>query len=75
MCILCLRCEDTIHVLALLCTSLPITTTVAGESLNSLIFHDDNNGIATNKQTIIYVGANKLSYDHYHFAQKILWKC
>ena len=33
------RCKDA--VLVILCMSLPTTTTVAGEWLNSLIFHDD----------------------------------
>ena len=39
MYILYLRHEDAI--LVILCMGLPITTTVAGECLNSLIFHED----------------------------------
>ena len=31
--------------LVILCTALPITTTITGEWLNSLIFHDDIKGI------------------------------
>ena len=38
--ILYLKCEDAM--LAILYMGLPITTTVAGQWLNSLIFHDDN---------------------------------
>ena len=40
VCILYLRLEDAM--LEILCTGLPITTTIAGECLlNYLIFHDD----------------------------------
>ena len=46
MYILYLWCEDAI--LAILCMGLPITITVAGEWLNSLILHDDNKSIAAN---------------------------
>ena len=41
-----LRCEDAI--LAIQCKGLPITTTIAGEWLNSLIFYDNIKCITTN---------------------------
>ena len=41
-----------------LCTGLPITATLAGEQLNSLIFHGDINCITANGQMDIYVEAN-----------------
>ena len=44
--ILYLRCKDAI--LAIICTGLPITTTIAHEWFNSLIFHDDNKYITAN---------------------------
>ena len=34
-------------------TTRPITTTIAGESLNSLIFHHDNKCIIANGSTVI----------------------
>ena len=37
---------------------LPITTTAAGQWLNSLIFHDDNKCIIANGQIITDVGAD-----------------
>ena len=40
------RCEDAI--LVILCMSLPTATTVAGEWLISLIFHDDIKCITAN---------------------------
>ena len=44
--ILYLSCEDAIlHTRMILCTGLPITTTIACEWLNSLILHDDTNCI------------------------------
>ena len=56
MCIiLYLRCKGTAT--AILCMGLPITITVAGKWLNSLIFYDDIKQITANGQTIIYVGA------------------
>ena len=51
-----LRYEDAI--LSSLCTSLPITNTIAGEWLSSLKFHDDNKIITAIGQIIIYIGAN-----------------
>ena len=51
-----MRCEDTI--LTILCTSLPTTTTIAGEWLNSLIFYDNIKCITVNAQIIIHVGAD-----------------
>ena len=51
MYIMYLRHKDAI--LAILCMSLPITTTHAGKWLNSLKFHDD---IQANRQMIICVG-------------------
>ena len=38
-------------------TGRDITTTIAGEWLNSLIFHNDIKCITANGQTIIYVDA------------------
>ena len=70
MYILYLRCED--GILAILCMGPPITTTAAGEWLNSLIFHDNIKCITTNGWTIIYVGADYMSHDNHHFAQKLL---
>ena len=49
--ILCLRCEDAKR--AILCTGLHITTTIAGEWLNSLIFHNNNKCITPNEQMMI----------------------
>ena len=40
------------------CTGLPITTTIAGQWLNSLIFHDNIKCITANGLTIIYDGAD-----------------
>ena len=54
-----LRCEDAI--LAILCMGLPITTTIAGEWLSSLIFSGNNKCITVNGQTIINVGADNIS--------------
>ena len=51
MYILYLRREDAI--LAILCMGLPINTTIAGEWLNSLIFHDDIKNITANGSAII----------------------
>ena len=53
-----LRHEDA--TLAILCTDLPINTTIVGNdpSLNSLRFHDNIKCITTNGQTMIYVGTN-----------------
>ena len=56
VCTLYLRCKDTI--LVILCTNLPITTTIAGQWLNILIFHDDIKCITANGQMIIYVDAD-----------------
>ena len=44
-----------LYVLTILCTCLPITTTIAGKWLNSLIFHDDNKYVKANGWAIIYV--------------------
>ena len=49
--ILYLRCADAI--LALLCTGLPINTTIASKLLNDLIFHDDNKCTTANEYMII----------------------
>ena len=43
--------------LAILCTDLPINTTIVQWS-NSLRFHDNTKCITTNGQTVIYVGTN-----------------
>ena len=40
-----------LYVLAILCMGLPITTTIAGEWLNSLIVHDNIKCITTNGKT------------------------
>ena len=40
-CISCISDVRMPYVLVILCVCLPITTTVSGEWLNSLIFHDD----------------------------------
>ena len=63
--ILYLRCEDAI--LAILCTGLPITTTIAGKQLNSLIFHGNIKCIIANGQTIIYVVGIYMSCDDHSF--------
>ena len=47
------RHEDAI--ILLLCMSIPITITIAGHWLNSVIFHDDIKCNAANGQMIIYV--------------------
>ena len=65
--------EDAI--LAIVCKGLPITTTIAGDWLNNLIFHDDIKCDTDNGYTIIYVGAIILYVCQMliiHFAQKIL---
>ena len=41
-------CAQWFEVFAILCTGLPTTTTVAGEWLNSSIFHKDNKCITAN---------------------------
>ena len=51
--------EDTV-----LAWGLPITTTLAGAWLNSLIFHDDIKCITANGQMVIYVGANYTRFTH-----------
>ena len=60
MYILYLRCKDTI--LAILCTDLPITTTIAGEWLISLIFYDDIKCITANGQMIINAGIDNVMW-------------
>ena len=53
--------------------NLPITTTLAGEWLNRLIFHDDIKSITANGYMIIYVGANYICHMMIiHFMQKIM---
>ena len=73
MYILYLRHEDAIF--TIVCTGLSITTTIAGDWLNSLIFHDDIKCDTDNGYTIIYVRAIIL-YEcqvlMIHFAQKNL---
>ena len=54
--ILYLKHEDPI--LAIMFMNLPITTTLAGEWLNRLIFHGDIKCSTANGYMIIYVGAN-----------------
>ena len=56
MCILYLRHEGAI--IPILHMSLPITTTIAGEWLNILIFHDDIKCIKANGQTMICVSTD-----------------
>ena len=53
---------------------LSITTTIADEWLNSLIFHDDNKYITANEQTIICASStNKICpVKIIYFAQKFL---
>ena len=71
MYILYLRSED--NILAILCTGLPITTTIAGQWLNSSIFHANIKFIIANGQTIIHVGAGHICHMMIiHFAQKLL---
>ena len=41
-----------------LCTGLLITTTIAGEWLNSLILHDNIKCMTSNRQVMIYAGAD-----------------
>ena len=53
MYILYLRCED--DILVILCMGIPITTTLAGEWLNTLIFHGDIKCITANGWMIIHV--------------------
>ena len=55
--------------LAILCTDIPIITTLAGEQLNSLILHGDIKCITANGYTITYVEANYtcMSHDNYLF--------
>ena len=53
-----LKCEDA--TLAILCIDLLITTTIAGEWFNNLIFHDNKKYITANEQAIIYVGADPI---------------
>ena len=45
-------------VLMVLCTGLPITTTISGEWLNSLILYDNIKCITSNGQVMIYAGAD-----------------
>ena len=52
--------------------NLPITTTLAGEWLNRLIFHDDIKSITANGYMIIYVGANYMSHNDHSFCAKKL---
>ena len=66
MYILYLRCEDAI--LAILCMSLPITTALAGEWSNSLIFHDNIKRITAN------VGVDYICPDDYSFCEKSFWE-
>ena len=47
---------------AILYMLLPITTTIAGEQLISLILHGDIKCITANGQISIYVGANYMSH-------------
>ena len=46
-----------VYVLAIVCTGLPITTTIAGQWLNGLIFHHSIKCITAIGQAIIYVKA------------------
>ena len=41
---------------------IPIITTVAGEWLNILIFHDNNKCITANGQTILNVATDKICH-------------
>ena len=59
-------------VLAILCTGLPIPTTIPGKWLNSSIFNDDNKCITANGQTLINVGADNIcQVTIIHYAQFI----
>ena len=51
---------------------LPITTTTAGQWLNSLIFHDNLKGTTANGQMTIYMGADYMSCDDFSFHAKNL---
>ena len=53
---------------------LPIPTTISGEWLNRLIFHNDIKCITANGQTILYVGCDyiAMSHDGYSFYAKKL---
>ena len=59
--ILYLKHEDAI----ILSTGLPISTTVVGQWLNSLLFHDNITCIKANVQTVIYVHADLLSHESF----------
>ena len=50
--------------------SLPISTTIVCELLKSLTLYDDIKCITVNGQTIIHVGANKMSRNHNSFRTK-----
>ena len=74
MCILYLRCEDA--VLPIQCTSLPITTTIAGQWFNSLILFDGIKCTVANGQIMIHVGPGyiAISHDDYSFCTKKIWE-
>ena len=60
----------------ILCTGLPITTYLAGQWLNSLIFHCYIKCNTANRQTVIYVWASYISHVAIiHFAQRIFGRC
>ena len=56
---------------------LPTITTLAGQWLNSLVFHDDIKLITGNGYAIIYVGTKftYMSCDNHSFAQKAFENC
>ena len=58
VCILYLKYEDAI--LAILCMSLIITTSITGKWLNSLLFHYNNKCITANGRTMINGSTNKM---------------
>ena len=49
-------------ILAILCTNLAITITIAGHWLNHLIFHGDIKCITASGKMIIYVGAEYICH-------------
>ena len=64
MYILYLRCEDALLAIVILCASLPTTTTIAGQWLNSSVFHDDIKLMG--RKRFIYI----ICHDNYLFHAK-----
>ena len=61
-------------ILMILCTGLPITTTIVVQWLNSLIFYNNIKCTAANGWIIIYTGVDYMSCDKHSLCANCSWK-